>query len=151
MPNAFIAGGVNDRFIPVTAFTDYAAYEFTIFNRWGQEIGPPASDTPWKGRRSNGATFLRVSMLVLCHSRWRQADLAARRHGDLPLGCRNDWRTGGSGRRLTFVHGTIGSIPKAAAGSRTAANGHHPRTSSSVKGSRTMTCCSFSPYPGASP
>ena len=51
VPNAFIAGGVNDRFIPVTAFTDFAAYEFTIFNRWGQEIwttGDP--DMPWKGQ-----------------------------------------------------------------------------------------------------
>ncbi|MCB0786598.1 MAG: gliding motility-associated C-terminal domain-containing protein, partial [Flavobacteriales bacterium] len=51
VPNAFIAGGVNDRFMPVTAFTDFVAYEFTIFNRWGQEIwttGDPGM--PWKGQ-----------------------------------------------------------------------------------------------------
>lgn len=38
VPNAFIAGGINDTFIPVTAYTDVSGYEFTIFNRWGQAI-----------------------------------------------------------------------------------------------------------------
>lgn len=50
IPNAFIAGGYNSNFVPVTAYTDLVDYEFTIINRWGQEIW--TSNTPgepWKG------------------------------------------------------------------------------------------------------
>ncbi|MBL8000633.1 MAG: gliding motility-associated C-terminal domain-containing protein [Flavobacteriales bacterium] len=36
IPNAFIAGGVNDSFKPVLAYADAKGYELTIFNRWGQ-------------------------------------------------------------------------------------------------------------------
>lgn len=38
VPNAFIEGGVNNTFMPVLAYADVVGYEFTIFNRWGQQI-----------------------------------------------------------------------------------------------------------------
>ena len=51
VPNAFIAGGINNRFVPVTAYTDLQDYEFTIFNRWGQEIWTTSvPGDPWKGQ-----------------------------------------------------------------------------------------------------
>ncbi|MEZ4758978.1 MAG: hypothetical protein R2810_04225 [Flavobacteriales bacterium] len=53
MPNAFIAGGVNDRFIPVTAFTDFAALRVHHLQSLGPEMrttGDP--DMPWKGQVS---------------------------------------------------------------------------------------------------
>ena len=51
VPNAFIAGGANELFIPVTAYTDIAGYEFTIFNRWGQPIWTTSDRyEPWDGR-----------------------------------------------------------------------------------------------------
>jgi hypothetical protein len=51
VPNAFIAGGFNDSFVPVTAYTDLQSYEFTIFNRWGQEIWTTSvPGDPWKGQ-----------------------------------------------------------------------------------------------------
>lgn len=51
IPNAFIAGSAyNSTFHPVTAFTDFSAYEFTIFNRWGQEIWTTSDPAePWTG------------------------------------------------------------------------------------------------------
>ncbi|MCB9170756.1 MAG: gliding motility-associated C-terminal domain-containing protein [Flavobacteriales bacterium] len=50
LPNAFIIGGANNTFKPVTAYTDLRAYEFIIYNRWGQEIW--STNDPgeaWKG------------------------------------------------------------------------------------------------------
>lgn len=50
VPNAFIAGGVNDRFSPVLAFVDVEGYELIIYNRWGQQIW--STNDPgeaWKG------------------------------------------------------------------------------------------------------
>lgn len=50
MPNAFIAGGVNDSFKPVTAFTGFRTYELVIYNRWGQVIWNTRDpDTAWNG------------------------------------------------------------------------------------------------------
>jgi len=55
IPNAFIAGGANDAFIPVIAYVDVSRYEFTIINRWGQEIWTTNDPTEaWKGT-INGA------------------------------------------------------------------------------------------------
>ncbi|MBK6774483.1 MAG: gliding motility-associated C-terminal domain-containing protein [Flavobacteriales bacterium] len=51
VPNAFIAGGYNDSFIPVTAYTDITGYELTIFNRWGQPIWTTSDRfEAWDGR-----------------------------------------------------------------------------------------------------
>ncbi|MEO8066890.1 MAG: gliding motility-associated C-terminal domain-containing protein [Flavobacteriales bacterium] len=51
VPNAFIAGGANELFIPVTAYTDVTGYEFTIFNRWGQPIWTTTDRfQAWDGR-----------------------------------------------------------------------------------------------------
>ena len=50
IPNAFIAGGINDAFIPVLAYVDVTRYEFTIINRWGQEIWTTHDPyEAWKG------------------------------------------------------------------------------------------------------
>lgn len=50
IPNAFILGGINDAFIPVTAYTDMSRYEFTIMNRWGQVIWTTSDpQEPWRG------------------------------------------------------------------------------------------------------
>jgi gliding motility-associated-like protein len=50
VPNAFIAGGVNDRFQPVVAFVDVKGYQLTIYNRWGQEIwSTDDRNEGWKG------------------------------------------------------------------------------------------------------
>lgn len=38
IPNAFIEGGYNYSFQPVLGYVDVERYEFTIFNRWGQQI-----------------------------------------------------------------------------------------------------------------
>lgn len=51
IPNAFIAGGVNDEFFAVTTFADLNVLSFTIFNRWGQiiwETDDPAAR--WDGK-----------------------------------------------------------------------------------------------------
>lgn len=51
IPNAFIAGGVNDRFRPVVAFVDVDGYELIIYNRWGQEIWKTNDrEEAWDGR-----------------------------------------------------------------------------------------------------
>ncbi|MCB0792903.1 MAG: gliding motility-associated C-terminal domain-containing protein [Flavobacteriales bacterium] len=51
MPNAFIAGGVNDQFFPVTAYTDVQNYAFIIYNRWGQEIWSTMDpNVAWNGQ-----------------------------------------------------------------------------------------------------
>lgn len=51
VPNAFIEGGHNNTFKPVLAFADVARYEFSIFNRWGQQIWTTNNpDLPWDGR-----------------------------------------------------------------------------------------------------
>ncbi|MCB0792665.1 MAG: gliding motility-associated C-terminal domain-containing protein [Flavobacteriales bacterium] len=50
VPNAFIVGGVNSDFKPVTAYTDFRAYTFIIYNRWGQEIWSTTDpNEAWKG------------------------------------------------------------------------------------------------------
>ena len=55
VPNAFIAGGYNSTFKPVLAYADINRYEFTIFNRWGQQIWTTTNrDEAWDGR-VNGA------------------------------------------------------------------------------------------------
>lgn len=38
IPNAFIEGGYNNTFYPVLSYADVDRYEFSIFNRWGQQI-----------------------------------------------------------------------------------------------------------------
>lgn len=41
IPNAFVpvgVGGPNEQFIPVTTFVDFTEYEFSVFDRWGQQI-----------------------------------------------------------------------------------------------------------------
>lgn len=51
IPNAFIAGGVNNLFKPVLAYVDVRQYGFTIFNRWGQSIWSTTDpDQAWDGR-----------------------------------------------------------------------------------------------------
>ncbi len=51
IPNAFIAGGVNNSFRPVVAFVDVDGYELIIYNRWGQEIWSTTDrDEAWDGR-----------------------------------------------------------------------------------------------------
>lgn len=51
IPNAFIQGGYNPLFKPVLAYADVAHYEFTIFNRWGQQIWTTNDrDRAWDGR-----------------------------------------------------------------------------------------------------
>jgi hypothetical protein len=51
VPNAFIEAGYNNTFKPVLAFADVEHYEFTIFNRWGQQIWTTADpEQPWDGR-----------------------------------------------------------------------------------------------------
>ncbi len=51
IPNAFIAGGVNNLFRPVVAFVDVDGYELIIYNRWGQEIWKTTDrDEAWDGR-----------------------------------------------------------------------------------------------------
>ena len=51
VPNAFIEGGHNNTFKPVLAFADIARYEFTIFNRWGQQIWTTTDPyLAWDGR-----------------------------------------------------------------------------------------------------
>lgn len=51
VPNAFIESGYNNTFKPVLAFADVARYEFTIFNRWGQQIWTTNDpDKAWDGR-----------------------------------------------------------------------------------------------------
>jgi gliding motility-associated-like protein len=50
IPNAFIAGGVNDTFKPVIAYVDVVNYEFTIFNRWGQPFWTTSDpEVAWDG------------------------------------------------------------------------------------------------------
>lgn len=57
IPNAFIASGYNNTFIPVLAYADARSYEFTIFNRWGQQIWTTSDkDQAWDGRV--GGTFV---------------------------------------------------------------------------------------------
>ncbi len=51
VPNAFIEGGYNNTFKPVLAYADAARYEFTIFNRWGQQIWTTTDPAQaWDGR-----------------------------------------------------------------------------------------------------
>ena len=51
IPNAFIASGYNSTFKPVLAYANADRYEFTIFNRWGQQIWTTTDrDKPWDGR-----------------------------------------------------------------------------------------------------
>lgn len=51
IPNAFIEGGYNNTFRPVLAYADVERYEFTIFNRWGQQIWTTADRfEAWDGQ-----------------------------------------------------------------------------------------------------
>lgn len=51
IPNAFIAGGINNVFLPVPAFVDVLGYELVIYNRWGQSIWESADrDEGWDGK-----------------------------------------------------------------------------------------------------
>ena len=51
VPNAFIESGYNNTFIPVLAYADVDRYEFTIFNRWGQQIWTTTDRyKAWDGR-----------------------------------------------------------------------------------------------------
>lgn len=55
IPNAFIATGYNFEFKPVLAYADINRYEFTIFNRWGQQIWTTNDrDQAWDGRVNGG-------------------------------------------------------------------------------------------------
>lgn len=38
IPNAFMLGGVNNEFKPVTSYIDMEEYEFNIYNRWGKVV-----------------------------------------------------------------------------------------------------------------
>lgn len=53
IPNAFIAGSpiaANSAFYPVLAYADITAYEFIIYNRWGQAIWTTTDRyEPWTG------------------------------------------------------------------------------------------------------
>jgi gliding motility-associated-like protein len=51
IPNAFIEGGYNNTFQPVLSYADVERYEFTIFNRWGQQIWTTSDRyEAWDGR-----------------------------------------------------------------------------------------------------
>jgi hypothetical protein len=51
VPNAFISGGANPVFKPVLAYADAVRYEFTVFNRWGQQIWTTTDrEQAWDGR-----------------------------------------------------------------------------------------------------
>lgn len=51
IPNAFIEGGYNNTFKPELAYVDVDRYEFTIYNRWGQQIWTTKDrDEAWDGR-----------------------------------------------------------------------------------------------------
>lgn len=51
IPNAFIAGGVNNTFKPVLAYIDVDRYELIIYNRWGQQIWATTDrEKAWDGR-----------------------------------------------------------------------------------------------------
>ncbi|MEO5584421.1 MAG: gliding motility-associated C-terminal domain-containing protein [Flavobacteriales bacterium] len=51
IPNAFIEGGYNNTFQPVLSYADVDRYEFTIFNRWGQQIWTTTDRyQAWDGR-----------------------------------------------------------------------------------------------------
>lgn len=51
IPNAFIEGGYNYSFQPVLGYVDVERYEFTIFNRWGQQIWTTTDRyEAWDGR-----------------------------------------------------------------------------------------------------
>ncbi len=51
IPNAFIEGGYNNTFHPVLSYADVDRYEFTIFNRWGQQIWTTTDRyEAWDGR-----------------------------------------------------------------------------------------------------
>jgi hypothetical protein len=51
VPNAFIESGHNNTFIPVLAYAEVDRYEFTIFNRWGQQIWTTSDRyRAWDGR-----------------------------------------------------------------------------------------------------
>lgn len=51
IPNAFIQGGYNSTFQPVLSYADVDRYEFSIFNRWGQQIWTTTDrDEAWDGR-----------------------------------------------------------------------------------------------------
>ena len=57
VPNAFTANnnGLNDEFIPSTGFIDIVDYQFSIFDRWGEEIFTTDDRyTGWNGRMANG-------------------------------------------------------------------------------------------------
>ncbi|MEO8733594.1 MAG: gliding motility-associated C-terminal domain-containing protein, partial [Flavobacteriales bacterium] len=55
VPNAFIESGYNNTFIPVLAYADVDRYEFTIFNRWGQQIWTTTDRyKAWDGRVDGG-------------------------------------------------------------------------------------------------
>lgn len=55
VPNAFIEGGYNNTFRPVLAYADVSGYEFTIFNRWGQQIWTTTDrHQAWDGRVGGG-------------------------------------------------------------------------------------------------
>jgi hypothetical protein len=38
IPNTFMINGVNEVFLPVVNLYDYASYDFTIFDRWGERV-----------------------------------------------------------------------------------------------------------------
>ncbi|MEO6903371.1 MAG: gliding motility-associated C-terminal domain-containing protein [Bacteroidia bacterium] len=38
IPNAFIPGGINTIFVPVTTFVELDEYQFDIYNRWGKKV-----------------------------------------------------------------------------------------------------------------
>ncbi len=51
IPNAFIEGGYNNTFRPVLSYADVERYEFTIYNRWGQQIWTTSDRyEAWDGR-----------------------------------------------------------------------------------------------------
>lgn len=51
VPNAMIAGGVNDIFKPVISYADFDSYELKIFNRWGElQFSTNDIHTGWDGR-----------------------------------------------------------------------------------------------------
>ena len=50
IPNAFDPNGVNKIFIPVGVFVNIQNYDFSIFDRWGQQIFETTDDTQgWDG------------------------------------------------------------------------------------------------------
>jgi len=56
IPNAFVPDGKNKIFIPVCAYTDKQQYDFSIFNRWGQQVFDTTDPyLGWDGTSSSGS------------------------------------------------------------------------------------------------